>query len=247
MKAKLFLAIAFLAPSLANLHAQSDAEKAVAVIKETEKFDNSTDNVSAVIWMPIEYWKLAVSGNPRITDDTKQDMVKTMQDYLVFAVIDVKKGGLAIFTPTDPDIIRNSATLTLPSGKKITPVGDDDLSPGAQNLIAMFKPVMGNLLGKMGQGITFLVFSNKDENGKKLVDSLDKGKMTISENGHTFTWRLPLGSLMPLKVCPECGEEFPGNYDFCPYDGTKLKEAPMPKPTPTPDSTPKSKESKPPE
>jgi hypothetical protein len=39
-----------------------------------------------------------------------------------------------------------------------------------------------------------------------------------------FHWRLPLGSLLPPKICPKCGETFSGAYKFCPWDGSTLVE-----------------------
>jgi len=35
-------------------------------------------------------------------------------------------------------------------------------------------------------------------------------------------WRTPLGSLLPLKICPKDGEGMNGAWNFCPWDGEKL-------------------------
>jgi hypothetical protein len=37
-----------------------------------------------------------------------------------------------------------------------------------------------------------------------------------------FTWRLPLPRLLPAKVDPRTGQEFPGDYLFNPYTGESL-------------------------
>ena len=41
-----------------------------------------------------------------------------------------------------------------------------------------------------------------------------------------------LGSLLPDETCPKCGEVLPGNYKFCPYDGTRLESVPVPASSP---------------
>jgi hypothetical protein len=85
------------------------------------------------------------------------------------------------------------------------------------------KPLMANFMGRFGQNLTFVVFPGKDSEGNKVADALGEGHLVLFENGHTFSWRLPLASLLPEKICPKCGEHLPGSYKFCPYDGTNLQ------------------------
>ena len=37
-----------------------------------------------------------------------------------------------------------------------------------------------------------------------------------------YDYRLPLGSVLAPRYDPDTGEQFPGNYFFNPYTGTKL-------------------------
>lgn len=228
MKHKLLHALLFLAASLGNAFAQADAGKNVGdILKETEKVDISANDVSIIMWIPFEYWELSLVNNPRITDSQKEDILKMMRDYTAVLVVDAKKGGSDIFTFTSIENISKNSTLTLPSGQKLTPLSEDDLAPDTAMLMAMLKPIFKSTLGKMGENAAFLLFSNKDKDGKKLLDSRSTGKLVLKEKEHTASWRLPLGSLLSPKTCPTCGETLPGNYDFCPYDGTKLKEVPV--------------------
>ncbi|MEY2530331.1 MAG: hypothetical protein QOI96_416, partial [Verrucomicrobiota bacterium] len=64
-----------------------------------------------------------------------------------------------------------------------------------------------------------------NKNGSRLIDPMKPGSFTVKLNNEEFRWRLPLGSLLPAKLCPKCNDTFPGNYTFCPYDGTPLKSA----------------------
>ena len=88
----------------------------------------------------------------------------------------------------------------------------------------MLKPIMANMLGQFGKSLEFYAFPAKDKADKPLADPFANGKIKVAMSGRSFSWRLPLGSLMRPKKCATCGEEFSGNYNVCPFDGTKLKE-----------------------
>src|SRR5579862_5041142 len=177
-----------------------------AIIKETEKFDNSSDTFCVMLWFPLEYWKASIASKPDVPKEQADELLRMMGHYTVILVVDAKEGEMASFTYTPIETIRKSATLTLPSGKKLSALADDDLSPGAKNLFTMMKPVLANMMGKFGENADFLIFPNEDKDGKKLLDTLSKGTLVLTQDGHTARWRLPLGSLMPPKVCPVCGE-----------------------------------------
>jgi hypothetical protein len=57
---------------------------------------------------------------------------------------------------------------------------------------------------------------------KRLLDPRKPGAFSYSLYDATFTWRLPLASLLPAKVDAKTGQEFPGNYLFNPYTGAPL-------------------------
>jgi hypothetical protein len=96
----------------------------------------------------------------------------------------------------------------------------------------LMKPIFANMMGQFGQNTIFVVFPGKGSDGDKLIDPYKEGQLSFVENGHSFSWRLPLGSLRPDETCPKCGEVLPGNYKFCPYDGTKLESVPVPASSP---------------
>jgi TPR repeat/Tetratricopeptide repeat len=194
------------------------------ILKETSRQENTADTYSSVQWLPSEYWRHTFEDNTRYTPAQIEDAVQTMGRYIVFLVVDAKKGGLSLLSYTPADEIRRTTTLVSPAGDTFIPLEEDALSPGARNLVSVSNPLLANMFGSWGKNINFLVFPGKDKSGAKVVDPLGKGKLTITINSHSFSWHLPLGSLLPPRTCPTCGEQFPGNYEFCPFDGTKLKQ-----------------------
>ena len=68
-----------------------------------------------------------------------------------------------------------------------------------------------------------MVIYPSKEGDQKLIDPLKPGSFKYTLYEQTFTWRLPLVSLLPPKVDPKTSEEFPGNYEFNPYTGEPLR------------------------
>jgi hypothetical protein len=91
-------------------------------------------------------------------------------------------------------------------------------------MLAIMKPMFANMLGEFGKNVSFLAFEGKNKDGTRRVDPIKPGILTAKLNEEELRWRLPLGSLLPAKICPKCSETFPGNYGFCPFDATPLKE-----------------------
>ena len=212
------LVIISLRPALAD-----DSQKLTSLIKETQKLTTDSGSLVLVWWIPHQYWEESTKNNPAINDILKQDVLKAVQEYTVIGVIDAKKEGLGGLSFTPADEILKTAELTDSAGKTVLPIADSDLNPSVQNLLSAMKPLFANLMGRIGQNMSFVVFPGKDSDGNTVADAQGEGHLAFTENGHSFAWRLPLASLLPEKICPKCGEHLPGSYKFCPYDGTKLQ------------------------
>jgi hypothetical protein len=107
-------------------------------------------------------------------------------------------------------------------GKLIEPLAPDAIKPGAQTMLAALKPSFASMFGSFGQSMELLVYPNRQD-GKPLLDEKQPGSMRYTLYDQSFTWRLPLPSLLPLRFDPKTNEDFPGNYDFNPYTGGKLQ------------------------
>ena len=200
-----------------------DSQQIASLVKETQKVQADAGALAVALWIPVQMFQDVLKSDPKVTDDAKKDLLRTAQDYVLIAVVDAKKGqsGLS-FTPAD-DILK-SAKLTAPDGQTVTPLAEANLNPAAQNLAGVVRPLFAGMMGRLGQNFELLVFPGADTAGKKVADPMGEGRVTLAENEHSFSWRLPLASLLPEKICPKCGEHLPGNYKYCPYDGTKLSD-----------------------
>jgi hypothetical protein len=67
-----------------------------------------------------------------------------------------------------------------------------------------------------------LVIYPSKQGNQRLIDPTKPGSFEYTFYEKTFHWRTPLASLMPKKTDPKTHEEFPGNFAFNPYTGSKL-------------------------
>jgi hypothetical protein len=198
-----------------------DGQQIASLVRETQKVVSDSGTLAVALWIPIQMFQDVIKTDTKVTADKQQDLLKTAQDYVLIALVDARKGQTGLsFTPSE-DILK-SAKLTGPDGQTVTALADANLNPAAQNLVGVVKPLFAGMMGRLGQNFQLLVFPGADSDGKKLADPMGEGRVTLAENEHSFSWRLPLASLFPEKICPKCGEHLPGNYKYCPYDGTKL-------------------------
>lgn len=76
----------------------------------------------------------------------------------------------------------------------------------------------------MGQNLLVFLFPAVGKDNQKIADAKKAGSFAVNIGKLEYKWRLPLGSVVPPKICPKCGEKLSGAYTYCPYDGTKLPE-----------------------
>lgn len=194
------------------------------LVQETQKNDRKDNTFRFIWWIPTEYWKESFKKSPNMTSIQKEEIYKTLDNYFVVCIIDAKInlfGGIVSLTREE---LIKELSLTLDSGEKFKPLSDMDVSSDAKTFFNLMKPVVANMLGQFGQGFEFFCFTGKNKEGKYIVDPKADKSFIINLGDSSFKWRLPLGSLLPSKYDPDTDEKFPGNYNYNPFTGKKLKD-----------------------
>jgi len=193
------------------------------LVSETQKMDQSSDEMVLVWWIPEEYWSESFKDDPSMTAEQTEKFISVLRPYTMVVVVEGKMGTFGGVTYKPEDEIRGSIKLMDSAGTAYKPLKEEELSADARNFLGMVKPVFENMLGPMGQNMHFIVFPAKDKSGKMIASAKDEGSFTISTGDKDFRWRLPLGSLLPPKVCPVDGEILNGAWKYCPWHGAKLE------------------------
>ena len=193
-----------------------------ALTHEVQRTRSEKGAMTMLFWYPPEYWEISMARNGRTTKEQQKALVNAIRPYTVIAVIDGRIGTFGEVTYAPEAETRANIQLVDAKGNVYEPLGEDDIQDATKNLLAIFKPVISNMLGPMGKNMHIMVFPAKDKNSKRLADPKSKGAFVVKLNKEEFRWKLPLGSLLPEKQCPKCHEKCSGAWDFCPWCGSKL-------------------------
>lgn len=202
---------------------QSSAKDTIdlnSLIRETQQMSQSPDEMTMVWWLPEEFWLSSLSQDASVSPEMMEQFLATIRPYLMLAVLDGTIGAFGGVTYRAEDALRQSTRLRDASGETYTVLPADEIDADTTNLLAMMKPVLVNMLGALGQNMHFVLFRSSD--GDRIADARKPGSFEVVVDDKVFGYRLPLGSVLPPRFDPKTGEQFPGNYRYSPFTGTKL-------------------------
>jgi len=205
------------------LIAQQKTEVSITdYIKEIQIWNKEQNNMSFTFWIPTSYWEIALKDNPSITKGTVNQIKMAFKDYIFLCVLDfeMNTNGSLSFT-SEPDL-RKSLFLQDSSGTKYYPLKPHEISSEAKELSATLSPMFSQMLGQFGSGMYLYFFEVKDKKGNNLIDEYKTRDFSVHHSNKSFNFNLPLVTLLPPKICPVDQEEMKGNWQYCPYHGTKL-------------------------
>jgi hypothetical protein len=222
-KAKFFIAVFLIFGWMSSSFAQERKVDINLLVQETQKLSPSADEMTLVWWLPEEFWRISFEQNPNMTAAQTEEFMKVLHPYIIIVAIDGKIGAFGGVTYESEATIKNSIQIIDSQGTYYRPLDEEKTNPDTKNFLSMMKPVLVNMLGPMGQNMHFILFPSSSENGKSIADAKKEGSFSVKLGKREFKWRLPLGSLLPLKVCPVDGEKLSGAWKFCPWHGAELK------------------------
>ena len=221
---KRFLTLFFFAASLnsAPVYAQ-DAE--TIRLLTTESMVNNTDgmNLHLAWYLADEFWLYVVNANPDIAGtEAAEAMYDMVSEYNFVAVVIGKNTG-AGFSFASEEKMRKSMFLEGQDGKRHRPIGTDEMDYELLLMLDVFRPIMGQFLGELGENFNFFVFEKSNDIGELIFDPIADQDVTLNAEGVSFTWSLPMSALIPKKRCPEDAELMNGTWNYCPIHGNALE------------------------
>jgi hypothetical protein len=213
----------------------ADAVDYTALTRDLTLTRNVDGRLTMTMWMPDEFWRASFQNSGRLTDQGIAQYIAVVHPYTLVAVLDAQR-GITAFRYTDMDTIVNEITIEDAHGTTYGPLPQDSVAEDMKNLIKIFRPLLSNMMGAMGQHMEILVFPSVDRAGHPIADPKKEGSLTVHLGDMALRYRLPLGSVLPPSLDPKTGESFPGSYQFNPFTGGKLVQRP---PDPHAGSAPK--------
>lgn len=214
----------FLFAVIFSLHLFSQEKtSADKMLAETQLMKQSGTNLKLVWWIPTEYWRIAIQEQQAITPAQIEYIENLLNDYTIIAAGDyslIPEDNTLAFKVLD---IKQNVEFYNSDHKKISALKNSQIKKEVVVLINdMLKPLFEQMLGKMGNGVEFFIYSNKDMAGNRILNPNKPGSFKIEVNKEAFQFKLPLVSLMKEKICKADSAKFPGNYVYCPFHGTEL-------------------------
>lgn len=213
-------------PVPAPTPAQATHINVEALREETQKTLPDSDRMTLIWWIPVEFWQATLADDPSTSKAQAEEFLKTVRPYVMFAVVDGRMGSFGGITYKSEEVIRSTIQVVDIQGAVHRPLPENKVDPDTKNLLAIMKPVLTNMMGKMGENMHFVVFPAKDAAGRRLADPASEGTFSLKLGSDEYKWRLPLGSLLPPKICPVDGEVMSGAWKFCHWHGDKLVTKP---------------------
>jgi len=195
-----------------------------ALTQELQRVDQRDQKMGLFWWIPTEYWEQSAAANGRDRKETKS-LFAPLNDYVVIVVAVGNMGAGSIEWMPESDV-RKHIKLRDQAGHLYGPV--TEISAEAQEISDVMKPVFKNILGPMGEGVQFFFFPAKDAKGAEIANTSRSSEFSLEVSDvmglgiKTYTWRLPVSSLLPPKYCPVGKEKVEANWRYCPWHGNKL-------------------------
>lgn len=197
----------------------------VDLIRETQIGIREKDYAGLVWWIPFEFWEYA-GAKQNLSPERVEETFKALKNYSVVAVFAAKVTPLGAFTFYSPDQLKKKVVIRDSSGVEYVAV--DELSPEAQVLSSVMRPILSNAIGKAGENFALLFYPATGKTGTAIADARAAGQFSVvvkdllGKSETIYQWRLPLTSVAPPKYCPVGNERMNANWNYCPWHGAAL-------------------------
>ncbi|WP_299341332.1 hypothetical protein [uncultured Pseudoxanthomonas sp.] len=195
------------------------------VAQDTQRTHMGDDTMELVWVIPPVYWHVSAAQQQNLSDADRKQFVAQLDDYLLVAMVRGKVGMAGIDAFADGDVLFADMRFVDAAGTVHAPMASSSIPAPLKNLLSILRPVMANMLGPMGDNMHFAVLNARDAKSKPLFDPAADGRVQVRTSLDTYTFRTPLGSLLPPRQDAATGESFPGDYLFNPYTGGALQDA----------------------
>lgn len=199
--------------------AQTTKVNAGDFIKEVQINKSNGSHVQLAVWLPVEYWRIALQDNPEVTPEVIAKIEDLFKDFIMILAVDaeVSGSGMDHSSKVEAVILDNEKN-------EYQKLKDKDIPSETREMLKVMKPALGNIMGELGTNMRILMFPAANENGDAIANAVEEGGFSLIYNGETFEWSLPLAVFMAQKKCPVDGEGMNGKWNYCPEHGNELVE-----------------------
>ncbi len=190
--------------------------------EETQQLSESPDKMRLVWWIPTDFWEAVFSQDATIPKQDAAAMLAQFEKYTMIATIDGDIDADGNIQYVSEAAIFNTLRVVDNTQQEFSPLTEDQIDLDTKRLITIMKPVLANMLGKLGENMHFFLFQRIDDPLHKIVNPKNEEKFAVKLREEKFEWQLPLGSLLRPKRCPIDQQVLDGSWTYCPHHGKRL-------------------------
>jgi hypothetical protein len=145
-------------------HGQGDIDLQ-AIAQETQKMSQTPNDLTLVWWVPEQFWQASLERDSTVTKAQVNQFLKTLRPYTMVFIVDGQMGRFGGITFTSEEAVRmarfkatncdffdcSNVTIKDAEGSSYAPLSESAVDPDTKNLLQIFKPIIVNMLGPMGQ------------------------------------------------------------------------------------------------
>ena len=190
--------------------------------EETQQVSESPDKMQLIWWIPTDFWKAVFDQDNNIPKDQASTMLSHLEKYTMIVAVDGDIDVNGDITYHSEQDIFNKLKISDDKNESFKPLLYDEIDLDTQQLINIMKPMLGQMLGKVGENMHFFMFQKREDPLYKIVDPVHSKTFEVMVDNEKFKWNLPLSSLLKPKRCSVDNKHLDGAFMYCPYHGTKL-------------------------
>ena len=186
------------------------------------------DNHMALAWwIPIEFWDSVLSRDPTISESEKNGMLDALKGVTLMGIVQADISAFGAFKFYTKEDVETNMNLTFidSKDKKHRLYPEKNIDSELKLVIDIFKPVLTNAMGNMGNNLHFFVLDDKSESSRKLdpySQGLIKIQLKTSDNVLiSGDIELPVNALYVPRQCPN-GKNAHITWNYCPWSGKQL-------------------------
>jgi hypothetical protein len=207
---------------------EADAIRIDELLSDTQRTSSDPDSLDMVWWMVPQFWESVLAGNPDASPRVREEVTALFSRHIVVAAVKGQMGTLRVESFLDGSELRERIRIVDPRGVRHAPIPEAEVDPTLRAMFGAMQPMIADVVGQLGDNLSFFVFPATDAEGRAIADPLADGRFLVELEDVEYRFRLPLASLLVPRMDPGTGEEFPGNFLYNPYTGTRLA-APEPR------------------
>jgi hypothetical protein len=225
------LGVLMAAPAIATAQERLALEQVSldAMAADTQASPGGVDDshLALVWWIPHEYWAAAFSREGGMSDDQREEVIATLRDYSLLAVVQADIHPLGAFRFYDLAAVAGSLEITHESGGRsvrLEPL--KDIAVELKPLLGAIKPMLSSAMGNLGTNMHFFVLADRDADDRRVADPYLSGvlRVALKKGGGervAIAIETPVNSLFVPRICPN-GKPAHVSWAFCPWGGERL-------------------------